>query len=154
MYVIAIHLYLLQIHLIRQWQTAKTKHLFHFRLFWKILVIVKNSDCGQCLFLLQNAHWNNRLAAVGGVFTFTICSHFRRTGIVVPLYSHATKSTPILKNHSTHIFGQNLTIPYPNSHPKNHNKTPQSHTISPLPYLTTLPHSNPNKSNTNKQNIT
>ena len=38
--------------------------------------------------------------------------------------------------------------------PKPHNKTDQSHTISPLPYLTILPHPNPNKFNTNKQNIT
>ena len=56
--------------------------------------------------------------------------------------------------YSTYLFGQNLTIPYLNSHPKNHNKIPQFHTISPLPYLTTLPHSNLNKSNTNKQNTT
>ena len=54
--------------------------------------------------------------AVGGRFTFTICSHFHRTGIVVPHNSHATKSNSIPKNHSTHLFGQNLTIPYPNSY--------------------------------------
>ena len=51
---------------------------------------------------------------------------------MVPLYSHATKSTPIPKNHSTHLFGQNLTIPYPNSHLNNHNKINYLHTISPL----------------------
>ena len=39
-------------------------------------------------------------------------------------------------------------------YPKNHNKTTQFHTLSPLPYQTTLPHPNPNKFNTNKQNIT
>ena len=38
-------------------------------------------------------------------------------------------------------------------YPKNHNKTTQFHTLSPLPYQTTLPCPNPNKSNTNKQNI-
>ena len=73
----------------------------------------------QCAYLLQNALRKIRLAAVGGKFTFTICSYFRRTGIVVPLYSHVTKSISIPpKNHSTHLFGQNLTIPYLNSYPR------------------------------------
>ena len=62
------------------------------------------------------------LQQYGDRFTFTICSHFHRTGIVVPHNSHATKSTPIPpkipKNHSTHFFGQTLTIPCPNSHLK------------------------------------
>ena len=48
----------------------------------------------QCSLLSQNALRKIRLAAVGGKFTFTICSYFRRIGIVVPLYSHAIKSTP------------------------------------------------------------
>ena len=115
----------------------------------------------KCLVTVVNVHFyykmhleKSRFAAVGGKFTFTICSYFHRTGIVVPLYSHATKSTSIPKNYSTHIFGQNLTILYPNSHPKNHNKTDQSHTTIPLSYLTTLIHLTSNKSNTNKQNIT
>ena len=108
----------------------------------------------ECSLLLQNALRKIRLAAVGGKFTFTICSHFRRTGIVVPHNSHAIKSTPMPKNHSTHAFGQNLTIPYPNSHHKTHNKTPQFHTLSYPLYLITLPHLNPNKFNTNKQNVT
>ena len=65
---------------------------------------------------------------------------FRRICIVVPLYSHTTKSTPISQKHSTHLFGQNLTIPYPNSlskSPKNHNKINYLH-ITP----TQLPHPN------------
>ena len=72
---------------------------------------------------------------------------FHRTGIVVPLYSHATKSTPIPQNHSTHLFGQNLTIPYPNSllkfTPKPTTKHPSPHHLSPTlsnyPYLTQTP---------------
>ena len=92
---------------------------------------------GQCSLLLQNAHRKIRLAAVGGKFTFTICSHFHRIGIVVPLYSHATKSTSIPKNHSTHLFGQNLTIPYPNPHSKSTQKpttkTPISTSQFPYP---------------------
>ena len=81
------------------------------------------------------------LRQYGDRFTFTICSHFRRIGIVVPHNSHAIKSTPTPKtpqNHSTHIFGQNLTIPYPNSHLKsaqNYNKTNYLHTLSHSPYL-------------------
>ena len=51
----------------------------------------------QCSLLLQNAHKNQSAAVGGDRFTFTICSHFHRIGIVVPLYSHATKSTPIPK---------------------------------------------------------
>ena len=112
----------------------------------------------QCSFLLQNALRKITVCSSRGRFTFTICSHFRRTGIVVPLYSHATKSTSIPKNHSTHLFGQNLTIPYPNSPSKSTprtttkqtNSTPFLHYPIKLPY----PNSNPNKSNTNKQNIT
>ena len=60
---------------------------------------------------------------------------FCRIGIVVPLYSHATKSTPIPKNHSTPLFGQNLTIPYPNSHLKpiqnSQQNTPSPHHLFP-----------------------
>ena len=65
---------------------------------------------------------------------------FCRIGIVVPLYSHATKSTPITlptqtpKNHSTHLFGQNLTIPYPNSPSKSTPKTTTKQTNS-TPFL-------------------
>ena len=107
----------------------------------------------ECSLLLQNALRKITVAAVGGKFTFTICSHFRRIGIVVPHNSHATKSTPIPQNHSTHIFGQNLTISYTNSHSKPTTKHP-IFTLSHLPYLTTIPHPNPNKFNTDKQNIT
>ena len=66
-----------------------------FRLLLGILVTVKNSACSQCSFLLQNAHRKHGLKQDGDMFTFTICSHFHRIGIVVLLYSHATKSTPI-----------------------------------------------------------
>ena len=122
----------------------------------------------KCLVTAVNVHFYYKIhiekslfAAVGGRFTFTICSYFHRTGIVVPLYSHATKSTPTpshhppnTQNHSTHLVGQNLTISLPKLTTQNHNKTPPLHTLSPLPYLTTLLHPKPNKSNTNKQNIT
>ena len=72
---------------------------------------------------------------------------FRRIGIVVPHNSHATKSTPTpLKLHqiSQKSFDSPLRTK-PNyslskTHPKNHNKTAQSHTISLLPHLTTLLH--------------
>ena len=47
----------------------------------------------------------------GGKFTFNSLFIVVLMYLVVPHNSHATKSTPILKNHSTHIFGQNLTIP-------------------------------------------
>ena len=72
---------------------SKTKRLYHFRLLFGLLVTVNNSTCVQCSLLLQNAFRKIRLAAVGGKFTFTICSHFHRTGIVVPHNSHVTKST-------------------------------------------------------------
>ena len=99
------------------------------------------------------------LQQYGDRFTFTICSHFHRTGIVVPHNSHATKSTPItLPTPTTQKSFDSPLRTKPNySLPKltaqNHNKINYLHTISPLPYLTTLLHPNPNKSNTNKQNI-
>ena len=74
------------------------------------------------------------LQQYGDRFTFTICSYFHRTGIVVPLYSHATKSNSIPKNHSTHIFGQNLTIPYQNS-PSTSPQESQQNTPNPIPSL-------------------
>ena len=92
--------------------SKKQNNCIIFRLLWELFITVKNSTCVQCLFLLQNAHWKSLFSADGDRFTFTICSHFRRTGIVVPLYSHATKSTPI-----THLITHNT---------KNH-----THTIRP-----------------------
>ena len=75
---------------------------------------------------------------------------FHRTGIVVPHNSHATKSTPIPpkipQNHSTHLFGQNLTIPYPNS-PSNSPSKPQQNTPSPH-YLSTTPSNSPHSTQT------
>ena len=95
-----------------------------------------------------------------GKFTFNSLFIVVLMYLVVPLYSHATKSTSIsLKLHQTPKIiratssDKNLTIPYPNSYPKNHNKINYLHTISPLLYLTPPLHSNPNKSNTNKQII-
>ena len=96
-------------------------------------------NTGSMFTFITKCTLKTRLEIGRGVFTFTICSHFRRIGIVVPLYSHATNFTPTPSyhpkshpHHSTHIFGQNLTIPYLNS-PKNHNKLTQFHTISHLP---------------------
>ena len=73
---------------------------------------------------------------------------FRRIGIVVPLYSHVTKSTPTPSYHPKHPksfdppLRKNPTIPYPNS-PSTSPQKPQQNKISPhylpLPYLT--PHS-------------
>ena len=94
---------------------------------------------GQCAYLLQNALRKITLAAVGDRFTFTICSYFCRIGIVVPLYSHATKSTSILKiiRHTSSDKIQLFTTQNPTQHyTKTHNKINYLHTISRLPHLT------------------
>ena len=103
----------------------------------------------MCTFITK-CTLKNRVIADGDMFTFTICSYFHCIGIVVPLYSHTTKSTPIPSYHqksrslySTHLFGQNLTIPYPNSHSISHQEPQQnkpiphhlSSTLSNYPYL-------------------
>ena len=121
----------------------------------------------KCLVTAVNVHFYYKMhveiiaySSRGDRFTFTICSYFRRTGIVVPHNSHVTKSTPTPSYHSNipKSFDPPLrtkpNYPYPNSHLNNHNKINYLHTISPLPHLTTLSHPNPNKFNTNKQNIT
>ena len=59
---------------------------------------------GLCAYLLQNTLRKITLAAVGGKFTFTICSHFHRIGIVVPHNSHATKSTPTPPQNTLILF--------------------------------------------------
>ena len=95
---------------------SKNKTLVSFfGYFWSFLLPPK-------IWLAVNVHKYYKMhlekslfSADGDRFTFTIGSYFRRIGIVVPHNSHATKSTPIPQNHSTYIFGQNLTIPYPNS---------------------------------------
>ena len=88
-----------------------------------------------------------------GRFTFNSLFIVVLMYLVVPLYSHATKSTPISlklhqtpKNHSTHIFGQNLTIPYPNSH-LNSPQEPQQNNPSPH-YLSTTPSNSPHSTQT------
>ena len=81
-----------------------------------------------------------------GKFTFNSLFIVVLMYLVIPHNSHATKSTPILKNHSTHIFGQNLTIPYPNSH-LNSPQEPQQNTPSPH-YLSTTPSNSPHSTQT------
>ena len=55
--------------------------------------------------------------------------------LVVPHNSHATKSASIPpktpKNHSTPLFGQSLTIHYPNSPQEPQQKQPSPHHLSP-----------------------
>ena len=82
----------------------------------------------------------------GDRFTFNSLLIVVLMYLVVPHNSHATKSIPTPPpkypksrlRYSTHLFGQNLTISYPNSYPKPHNKIPHLHTFSPLSHLTTL----------------
>ena len=99
----------------------------------------------MCIFITK-CTLKTRLEIGRDRFTFTICSHFHRIGIVVPHNSHATKSTPIPSHHlksrslySTQLFGQNLTILYPNSHSKS-TQTPQQN--SPIPHNLSLTLSN------------
>ena len=50
------------------------------------------------------------------------------------IHSDTILPPQIPKNHSTHIFGQNLTIPYPNITPRTTTKQPKP--TPSLPYLT------------------
>ena len=88
---------------------------------------------GSMFTFITKCTLKNTACSSRGRFTFTICSHFRRIGIVVPLYSHATKFNSIPQNYSTHLFGQNLTIPYLNSYPRNTTKHPNSTPQFPYP---------------------
>ena len=82
-----------------------------------------------------------RVSAVredGDRFTFNSLFIVVLMYLVVPLYSHATKSTPIppqTPKITLTLFDPYLrtkpNYPLPKLLPKKHNKTPQSHTISP-----------------------
>ena len=117
-------------------------------------------NVGSMFTFITKCTLKNTACGSRGRFTFTICSHFRRTGIVVPLYSHATKSTPTPSYHSDtqKSFDPPLRTKSNYSLPKLTHQKPQQNKLSPhhfsLPYLTTIPQPNPNKSNTNKKNIT
>ena len=99
-----------------------------------------------------------------GLQQYGVCLHFKVLKCfavqVQQFHSTHTPQNPLRYHpksrslHSTHLFGQNLTIPYPNSYPRTTTKTTISTPILTCSHLTTLLHPNPNKSNTNKENIT
>ena len=97
--------------------------------------------CSMFIFITK-CTLKTRLAAVRGVYLhfkvlkcFAVpVQQFHSTHTLQnPLRHHLITQTP--QNHSTHIFGQNLTIPYQNSHLKSpqepQQNTPSPHHLSP-----------------------
>ena len=123
MYVIEIHLYLLQIHIFRYHQTAKTKHLFHFRLLLEASCNRQKFDLQSMFTFITKSTLKNHCLQLSGV-----CLHFKVLKCFVvsvqQFHSTHTQQNPARQPQKSFdpLLRTKPNYPLTKLLPKNHNK--------------------------------